>query len=711
MNLIFIFSLLFLTQNEKIGYKEIYKQILNLIKRNNFYRFDYNKKYLRVMIDFDQENNVIRGNIKAETSQFTKDFIIDNMDIYSLNKVLEEQIIKYETINYFDFVILVYNYNYHDQIIKKIMRRLKKENKERKSSRKGIYYEYIVKKNSFFAKLLSKTKFDGKCDEMAFNNYHLPITHKYFKNMVWIAFWIEYESIRYIFSLNLDETKSEQFYSLFISNYYRNNKNNGDMLKNIVKLNKFATIQDFKFNSYVNSLKCSTNEIKIENKIFIKLDRVNKQIVFYPPSGDRCYSLYKCLHKIIRRKLFYEFEDIFKRVTYIKTNNQYKEIELFYRLLQKNNQVEFIIDQLINKPKTALNIIFVQILLHEELIDKTTANSLIKNVKFWEHRSIKSILNKTELQILYNSRLGEEMLKICLFIAGERFINSNDVNTEYIFNKLKKIGTSILIQENIEQSHNTKICKVYDIDLMKIYRKIFILKDEILHCNLEFFEYVVIFIAPFTGLRDVYCIFDNTKYKITIEEIKQTLNINISEINKNNDVVLNELEIITNDFRLEKTIKKVQKKQLRKKLNEIKREAFFKNIAVLCENKDKHSKELIEKGIKEISKIFNDKEIKKDKNNNVLIEKYQTEIKNNYIKRIEIIIAKNIKRAAITLLPEVIIDTFKNEVTNHENESEKNLQNIKELLSNHDILYEINGEVGIKIHNALVEILKKKQKK
>ncbi|WUR04582.1 uncharacterized protein VNE69_09135 [Vairimorpha necatrix] len=282
-----------------------------------------------------------------------------------------------------------------------------------------------------------------------------------------------------------------------------------------------------------NEYKTSGIYIKDKDSL-ITIDIKNTKILFKTREKRAYFHLKKASSK--NENLFYissncynEFQKIFSRLSSLEFTER---IELFFNLLKNHNKMIFFVERIVNKPETALNMIFVYLMYNNYIVNENTFYFMIenKNDKYLEE----DIFGKDLYLIIF-----------CLIIEAETYIQENNFSEDKLFVTLTEIG-DIINEKNNEASSATKTTKK-NINLLKIFKEIVILHNNTIHKYRD--EYIALVCktaALFTGLSSI-SIYEYKHQLIENNKIeKQTavtdLNLNASEIEQNVEELIKKLK-------------------------------------------------------------------------------------------------------------------------------------------------------------------------
>ncbi|WUR03168.1 uncharacterized protein VNE69_03377 [Vairimorpha necatrix] len=427
--------------------------------------------------------------------------------------------------------------------------------------------------------------------------------------------------------------------------------------------------------------------------------------------------------------------------------NNLKIIEIFFRLIQDNKKVEYFIHRILCKQGTAVNIIFSHLLLDHKIIEKKKVNEIIET-EIERQQIIKKILKKLSNSLYLSSTY---LIKICLFLEVEEYLNENQSKNEPIFRTLKNIAYYIRSKKNLQEfylSESSLLNKQKNVNLTKVFQELanyhledlgnlkennlrFILKIAFLFtglendtCDVGDYQFYVDKFSIITGLR-----LDRIEIEINNKMIAENISKHYNESMRKESIVNLELAII--HFKKIKRAKssnetifyKNKIKRILKKINpqvckKIIKVALYKEIDNIYdyEIRIKFENELKNEGIKEIEYIFTSDQSMKQVANKIyeidpnIINEYMTEEKNNFFKKLMINIDENVRRYCKKNLLKHSKALFEcgfmySEAIKKENENK--MVKIKTILSDTEIIEILNEEIGINLIDELIKTLKK----
>ncbi|WUR03253.1 uncharacterized protein VNE69_04081 [Vairimorpha necatrix] len=468
------------------GFQKIYDNlnviIMNKIQNNDFFtidqrgvmafnlRFDFDKCELNLDLEiifhnFFTEENLIRT-LKINCNKKSTTAIVEELE-----KKCKE---KYEK-KYMQSLIIIYNqkqarkHPIYSRIINhlKYFKTLRKEFKVKHD----IVYEHIIDENELLARIVSTLKMEIHC---IIPNLCIACT-KHNKTRS-IIFSISSHDMYHIFEIDIKEIIIEKFplnheittihdndFDIKISNYY-------------CELYKNVYIDDLQNYTQPKMEVCSFTESLLDNKFKIEINK--DKVKFTQDYDSNKYFLETNSVNlndgiIISKKCLSEFKYFFKKLS-STMKNKYENnlcVEMFYRLIKTEDKVKFLLERLLNKTDTALSMIFAHLLLNMQIINKAEFKKIIESDELGDTR--KTELINIVIEKTYQKNLSAEyLIKFCLLLEAEKFINENKFKCDSIFGTLKIIGSQMnkkKILRGLKITMNSK--KLYrenNIDLTKI---------------------------------------------------------------------------------------------------------------------------------------------------------------------------------------------------------------------------------------------------
>ncbi|WUR03775.1 uncharacterized protein VNE69_06096 [Vairimorpha necatrix] len=757
-----IISTFFFVQASKYAFELFNSVLLNKIKIKDYLTINLEKRYLRVILEVDECHNELNIITLMKNYDYTYKDVYKRLKITMIDQSIETIIRTFEDkllwlYNQYshrpDYIILKYiqwDYKYN-QIFRKIIKQLKKINKGRKNLTKcdDIIYEYIIEQGVLCERMFPRLKFfrpDFNCMGI---DPAIPITYIKKYDARYLSFCINLESIYYFFDVNVEDLCVENLFPLVeIKTEYKNeyDKTIGMYFHDLYK---FTYVDDIDICTLSYFEVCTFDTLKLKDtkfEIIIENDRIcithSSDPYFYLLKDNSCSS----------------FLNFFKKIYASDQDREnLKGVELFYRLLERDGKVEFLIHMIFNKTGSSLNIIFVHLLLEQGLIEKCESKKIIEHGQLDETKR-KRLIKKIQKKLSDSEcKWSICIMKICLFLEAEFYLNESDIIDESLFGSLKKIGILMKSKNNNEKfSENVSITssKNQTFDLIRIYQEF--LKHHFVHIEkfkMSIWKYIFNIASLVTGMKKNTCEILYDSFYILKEEVLTILGFNEDEITQNNYIILEKLATNSREDakkeelkRLEKDIKDIQikieektfkkvdlqnfknkvKERLHKlnkmifsfRLSKFEKEALNKSVEKLYINdiSTKFENELIKEGVREIEDIFkNDKVINElretiDVVDKDLINEYKKEVKEKFYKILRINITKNVQKICKKDLTKELVTFFESSLQNKQSlkiDCGEKLEKILLKLSTDDILEIINGEIGISLNSDLLKVLEK----
>ncbi|WUR04879.1 uncharacterized protein VNE69_11048 [Vairimorpha necatrix] len=748
------FTLLSLSHGCQRFYDKLNKAILNKIENRDYNEINTEKTYLIVNLLFDAKNHRLNGEILIENpnSHISEEDRHIKVECYqkSIQDIVDEfddkLILELKKINT-DFIVLKYGSEYHENFFfEQIICFFNQKHLVRKNKniRPCITYEMILEDNLLWIAMFEIMKKQDLFRE--FISQNMPIIYIKKKNVRYINFCITIEKVYYIFEINVDLNDKYEFYSQIKVRSEKSDEIEEIISKCIHKLYKNVYIDD------LNRYSLSYFDVRKNTKIEFISDTI-----FFEIENDTIYFAYMndiyVNYRLNKTRVqgdkdnstdprILQFKDFFEKIFSIENSEQrYKGVEMFFRLIECTDIVNFFLKRILSNKGSLLNAILGHIMLFMRLIKENQLEYIITKEKINELQLIKELE-----KILSKSSCNANIIiiKICIFMEAEKYINEHDFEKFPQFKILNRINNLIDIKENAqiltENNQNLLSMRKTKFDLFKIYEEVVrnhLLDYENFKKNL--WKRIFCLVSLFTGLEKNECKINDDKFYIYKDEILCTLIHNVSKVERNNKIIRKKL---FENARKRKTMEEINKilqklfeKYLAKKLNNLKDDALNKkNLDLYDEEINKNfGNELIQRGtfyfekslhyesIKiEMNEQFNaywNKEYEFENNiifyneiihNNYWIEEYKFIEKEKFCHEIKLNISKNLMNNSQIYLEKALRDIFYNEINGSaiKEKCENNLNNILAVMSQTDIIEAINVMLGMKFHNLMAETLK-----
>ncbi|WUR03548.1 uncharacterized protein VNE69_05137 [Vairimorpha necatrix] len=615
------------------------------------------------------------------------------------------------------------------------------------SVRPEILYDSITNQSCLWNRMIKQTGIDLKYYRENPITYKIPLEIVETKFKCYLILSIQVDNIYYCFEVDYKLLDEPNLFSMV--KFESSHVNEIDKLigEHFYDLYKLVYLDGISLYDQSHFTICELNNIKLYARNF-EMSILNDGIRFTHDIRHYDYFSEKNPNltnneNIIEEKKIIEFKRVFRKIYFLEFNDKY--VELFFRLMKNENKVEFIINRLLNKPGTPLSMIFAHLMFDQSLIDESEMKKMIGRDNLTERRKMQliNIFWKNLSCREYSS--NTHIMKICIFLEAEKYMNENECSNDTIFDTLKKIGKLIETKEKhkrqfaINESHLSNSNE--NIDLYKIYKEsveyhlkdVNFFKKHVLICSLELSTLI-------TGLEINTYEMGFSRFYTKKDEVLNTYRINKNEVDINNDTIREKLsknlqEDAKKEYRkyinqiktiiekeVEKTICKKEIMSILKKmhkiifgevLNEILTDGLNRKVENLyeLEVRIKFENELIEEGAKaienifehdnvigELSKILNswDENIIKEYTNE-MIENFNRDLKNN--------IGENVKICCKREFPSILVKMFEGELENNIISKEKcksKYQNILEILCDEELL---SQESGTRLHDDLIEVI------
>ncbi|WUR04376.1 uncharacterized protein VNE69_08131 [Vairimorpha necatrix] len=660
LGIIFLIDFLLASQNV---YEKFNVLIHNKIENEDFVTININKKYMRISLDFEDEKNIFI--IKILTFNYDYEILVESSKIkiscceQTIENIVQEcedeLLIEYKR-KLPDSIVLIYDTKSFETIptYKKIINYIKKVNDERKNTDLSLelWYEYIIDEHvmwSIMFPIIMHQNLD-LYDDLTAPHSKIKLIKRNDKHLV--CFCIKVEDVLCFIEIDIREIGIENLSPVAIVDIAQKNETDMQISEYFNELYKTLYIDVFKLNSYSCFGRCSINKITFLCSKFT-IEIIDDEIHFRDNYNYYIYSTKK--ENIIDVKCLFEFLEIFKKISVIKSNEEHiASCVLFFRLIEYNRKVEFLVNRILSTPRSALNIMFTHLLLEHKLIHEDERIKLIDNEGICDQKLKNKILN----MLLFHGSLSRSFLiKICLFLEAEKYINEVDVIEDNIFSTLKKIGILILKKEHTKTICVSVTSKNKNIDLLKIYQ-------ELITCHLEnirafmlnIWDHFFKIASLCTGLESNSYEIGWNEFFIRKEQVVHFLGFDDNEVKIKNELLKKKLSENLNsnlkkDHIYDILYKKIKTK-LFTKLNKINSEAL--NLKVLIPFDEevyvRYETELKERGIREIENTFllDDALKKLSKNENICVKKlindYKIEEKEIFYENLKVNIKENIKR-------------------------------------------------------------------
>ncbi|WUR04530.1 uncharacterized protein VNE69_09085 [Vairimorpha necatrix] len=747
MNIVLLINvILFVQTSPHEVFDIINNMILNKIINRDYTILQNSSHFTKVSLFFNTRNKTIlfytEENLINIDNNNTYISIIhyDNKSISDIIESIELNVRSfYKCLDNYSIVLTYSALNFGVCLtMKEVIKNITIINNERRIKKKGwdIYYENICENDSYLNRILYELKPNTSNNDNNFGVFSVHTHYKAEKDEFCIRLNIPFVDVYHLFELNIGELDVDKFYSLSDTNIKLNNKFDEEILRKLLCLFKISYNVLFKAFYIQFELECTSNIIEIMYPYF-KAELKPKKIIFKHSSGEYVYhsDSKKCLcdkQNDLNEKYLLEFQKIMENISSIKNVENCRGVEMFYRLLLKNNKIDYLLRRILTKGRSPINLLCVHLLLSAKVITTSDAN-IIFNIEEDVENEIEEIINKSINGLFkcssINDRLEFYTIKICLLIETERFIKESDVSNDHIFQNIKEIGILVKLKNSLTE----------DISFAMIIQE-FISRhiDNIIKYNNQIMRELCNIAGLFRENSDL--IIKDFKKQYNREEFIEARGL---DKNKLKDKFGNiKLKLLRNneedkyfrgkrqetEFETKKLVKILQNTNLKERLNEILEEALNVDIENLLDEEKRLNFEnkLITEGIKEIEIFIDRYVIKKARNifevifynyifsmfrtiiNEELINDFRIELEKSFKFDVAIKVKKVLEDKASKDLPKIIAQYFiyamENNVSKREN-FKKSLRIIQTILSKRDILEMYNGKDGIIINEDLIKVL------
>ncbi|WUR04646.1 uncharacterized protein VNE69_09198 [Vairimorpha necatrix] len=580
----FAFTILFIKSGQYVS-NQINLVLIKKIESGDYTTIDYDKRYLRILMDFDIRQNNINVYIVVEIKGFQRRQETKNVKINCTNKSILTNLIEH-----------IKNEN-----IKQKKLRLKDE----------LFYEYIMENDVLWYKVFTNLKFKTSIVQGRLCFPQSPISYIKRSNSRYICICINIDKVHYFFELNIKELGSENLIPHTIMIREHINEIDHQICIHLKELYKFIYVDKIVKRNISYFSVCTLNKIEFYHNIFkIKMD--NDEIRFTQNYKEYIYSLQH--EAIFTNSTSLEFQEFFRKTYYIKTLGEcHNEVELLFRLLETGGRAEFFLKKILNKRGSAIYLILLQILLSDNLYKEFNLSKILRNEEF-DETSKNLLIEKIITNLCNCSFLASTFLiKICLLLEVERFINENDVSDKPILLILSNIAALIKKKAGFIPCDNQyNVTK--KIDLIEIFHVAvkFHLKDIQAYMN-NIWKQIFSITSLYTGYEQNLCILEYVHFYIEKDRVFDFFCLNNILVENNNEILRKKLSENTRNQRINEALYRYRKElkilfihdALNKKINYL----YDKNRTKMFE------KRLRQNGVNVIEKIFSNKCLTEDVSN------------------------------------------------------------------------------------------------
>ncbi|WUR03405.1 uncharacterized protein VNE69_05002 [Vairimorpha necatrix] len=704
MNIIKFFVVIWFVKSNINIYNKINGIIIKQIENRKYTVFNLNKKYTQIQITCNENNKnlccLLVNNILNETISNEFGYIIidyANKSTYNIIEEIEKFIKKITSTLNIDYILLSYSqYEY-------------RESNSIEVKKKGIeiYYENSYAADGYFDKiLLEMEKFYLK-NEHKFREQESTISYR--RNEDDISYYFRLcviiHNMCYLFKFDINDLDNKELNTFAEVNTRNIGHHDAKILKKLYGIFNVNDLYHIEARGEIRCLEISRNKIeKIMPKKFkieVHLDSISffdgytKNSVYLKNESNKDDGE----KKFINNNFFDEIKKILEKINFIANTKDYK--------------FEFLIMRIMNKQETALKLIFNFIIKHmyiveEDELDYTTGEIIFRSNNEEDNKN--KIINKLSYRLSGLQFSDCYLIKICLLLDAEEYINKKNINNEYIWESL------IDINEYIREKNNEKISrsdgKSRCISILKIIKEAenYHINNIIKYKN-EVLKNVCKMTSLFTGLASSRFVYEDIKEDFIRNEICENFQLDGNEIEEKANIIKNNLQKNTDeDEEYEKKRKEMLKNSsLDYDLNIIKsnpleeelKDIFDEDIRTYYEN------EQIKKGKIIIENIFNEF-LKKNEIQEESINDYKNEIEDDFLQILRNNIEVRLRKQASIELPKAFNNLFKSEMKICHVEKvklRKIFQNVKMMLDETIILEILNKTEGIKMHESFTKAL------
>ncbi|WUR03789.1 uncharacterized protein VNE69_06109 [Vairimorpha necatrix] len=726
-------------QNNQRTYENIKNMIISKKENRDYVQFNAKEQFNKITIFFNEKSKIfyldiekhLSGDCNYNVEKFG--YYFDNKSIHEISEDIEHYLVlNLKNLTTYSKILMYDPYNFCTcPTMKEVIENIKSINKKRRVNKKAweIYYEHICEKDSYLLEKLHETEHKTTTNEDSIDMYKVYFFHKEETHDEYVRFYIESCGIYYLFELNSEEIEVETFYTLSDANIRINDKRDEDILNKLLKICKLSDIYGIETFFIPFQFICTSCKIEIPNINFIleiESDKISiKQTYgyyFYYTTND---MLLEYNHFFIEKKNFIEFKQILKKISEINNIECFfKGVEMFFRILRRHNKIETIMAKILKNKGSPLNILSVHLLLSGNIINQIEFNLLLE---LEEDTNLDSIISHIIEILMTNYKIINSLhfylIKICLLLESESYMNDDEVDGDKLFGTLLEIIN--LSKDKTYTREYDSGSKKENFSLVKIIEEKLSIHINNIH-NFKF-EVLVRFckmILLFTELNN----FEENKYH---------------QLNHNNDRFINYLGFDKNNIEINAKIilKKLSENAIverkyeearNKKIKEMEQYikiflnddliAKLKKIILMglnanIENKfDENGKikfenELIIEAMKEIAETYNyhENEILALNINKESVVEYKTDLEKKIKKAVTEYVNENYKTNAIKELPRTMMTLFESNFINDKRkkeESEDKLNFIHKILNKHELIEIMNNNSGVELTDILITAIK-----
>ncbi|WUR02694.1 uncharacterized protein VNE69_02215 [Vairimorpha necatrix] len=722
----------------EIMLNKITDNLLKKIYYRDYVVFNPYKIHIIVNLKYNESKKIIYIDIEEKASN-AKTRIKDSCIIEYYDKTANDITFEIE-----QYIINILKYNFSCSInliydslnsltcllIKEVIETIKNINSLRKVNKKGwdIYYDNICEANDFLLDVIDEFQKEKNNSEMYMSVFDVHTFYNTEHNELSIRLPMKIDGIYYLFELNIDQLDVEAFYLLNETNYVVTSPIFDDkiFMKLLIIFKSFN--DDLIYMSKTPYIaKCKTSNYEIKNSDFkIKID--SDAASFKQRSGEYFYHLSNNASNSMYRNCFEEFQQLLKKISFFNNTKAKEGIDLFFRLLKRDDKIKYLFYGILDRKESAINLLCAHLFLSMNKIVHRDLNIIIGQDKHSknEFKDIKNRLTKTIIpKLTDNNSFESYLIKICILIEAEKYINENDVTNDLLYNTIKEIGNILKLKNN---NNNDKqfYYNQEGVDLAEIIHDVVNMHvDNILNHKGK----VIRRLCTITSLLKEKSGTFTRNFLIYSKKDKtiDKLELNKNKVEKNIEILINEiLKDIKEDkiYEKERKIKEVETNKIRKtlekyclieNLNAIFAEALDKDVTNIFEKdaRIKFKYALMTKGIYKIVQVFKDHIIQnnntasnyfrkmfKSNLNEETVNDYKKELIDKFKTGINIYIEENLinrsKMELYKILKALEENNFENG-TIDKRKHEKKLLIYLEFLSKNDILEVLSDNPELKI--------------
>ncbi|WUR02245.1 uncharacterized protein VNE69_01184 [Vairimorpha necatrix] len=715
LNVIFLFVLV---KTRHMLYEKVNNNAMEKLKTGDYMSIDVlsPEKYLAISALF-YEDAVRIGMFDGKFKNYNDDnlgnftIITKNQSAVDIINEMEAKIENLLDVSCYYSIVLVYD-TYHRKgyhIMKEFVFELKKMNNERKkkSSLLKINYEKICEASNELQKYISEI-FNSTAETSKNTSRFMTCSY------------LDWQNNRHNVVVSIYNDNICHIMEFCVNEYYHialaeidvkiNNKQIFEKLHQIYNL-CYNSINFYEIKYCSQNYNRSTKKIEMNKnnqcfKIQIETEHILIQIddmnFFYNIQNDIDADESKFY---ISKNCYKEFEAF---LNILSDHGIDDALYFFYKLVVNYDEIYFIIQNILNRSRSATNIIFCHLLLHKKAIEIDTFNTIINNTEYSEIKAPELIKN-----IISNIRMSHfddclYLITLCLLLETETYINENEFEGNTLFSLLKETG-SIIIEKEYNNEAESPLIIPY-INVVQIFMKIANVHNYIYEYNKNaVLEYICNIGALFTGLSSINIHYDIIYKNINVkrDQISTKNNIDEKDIIKNNEIITKRL--------IENTIAKTKENILKgvfsitlikEKLNHIFKEIMNKYLE---NNYDEKEKKIIENKVKfEIEKYVNEiePELLNMNINKDVINEYRNILIDKFMLNLDQYAQEYLKNTSKEMFYSTIIKLFKSEFSDDEKEKIKCqiiFEKLKEILNekerfdivnnNEELFYAVTDEL------------------